>query len=166
MSFKLTKVNNLPGELISVVTDDIPESLNANNLWYTQQRVSSDIQAQRVSNPTIQDKHFYTVGEVAVKTGDLYWQIISPIEILEARAYLKIPATGNLLEAQVVKNTGANPSDILFTLELLPNSSSVISNTPAVTLLAGDYIRIDILQVGSATPGSDLIISFKYRSII
>jgi len=166
MSFKLTKVNNLPGENISVVTDDIPEDVNATNLWYTNQRVVSDIETNRTSNPTIQDKHFYTTGDIVVKTGDLYWQIITPIEILEVQLYVKTAPRGSRLGIAVVKNDGSQPSDEIFSLQLAPEANIVQSSTAAVSLQAGDYLRINVLQIGNTFPGADMIVSFKYRSII
>lgn len=166
MSFKLTKVNDLPGENISIVTDDIPEDANATNLWYTNQRVVSDIETNRTSNPTIQDKHFYTTGNVVVKTGDLYWQIITAIEILEVQLYVKTAPLGSNLGIAVVKNDGSQPSDEIFSLQLAPGANTVQSSTAAVSLQAGDYLRINVLQIGNTFPGTDMIVSFKYRSII
>lgn len=166
MAFKLTKVNNLPGEKIILETDDIPESANATNLWYTDTRAETVVQAHRETSPTIQDKHFYTVGEVAVKIGDLYWQIISPIEILQTQLYLKTPSSGSNLSVNIIKNGGGDPANLLYNLELIAGDNIVQSNSGSATLQAGDYLQVDVLQVGSATSGSDMIVSFKYRSII
>ena len=167
MSFKLTKVNNLPGQFISVVTDDIPEpQQNPTNKWYTDQRVNSDISSHRNNSPTLQDKHFYTTGQIATKTGDLYWQIISAIEIISVQVYFKTPPTGSNAAIYIQKNQATNPSDLLFDITI-PSGQSVTQSTESpATLQAGDYIRVDIAQVGTTTPGSDLIVSFKYRSII
>jgi|13_taG_2_1085334.scaffolds.fasta_scaffold00160_2 S-adenosylmethionine:tRNA-ribosyltransferase-isomerase (queuine synthetase) len=165
MAFKLTKVNSLPGENISVDTDDVPELVGATNLYYTQARTNSDIVSHRNTNPTIQDKHFYTIGEIALKVGDLYWQILSDIEIISVQAVLKENPVGGKVNLAIVKNLGSALADTLFTLDIFPNDNLVISNTSAVTLQQGDYIRVDVLQVGSTTAGSDLTVSFKYRSI-
>ena len=166
MSFKLTKVNSLPGENITVVTDDIPEPLNPTNRWYTNARVVADVESNRTSNPTYQDKHFYTTGLVAPKTGDLYWQILSPIEIEQVQLYVKTAPTGTNLGIQVTLNEGSLVSDNLFSLQLQPGDTLIQSTTAPKTVNSGDYIRIDVLQVGQTTPGSDMIVSFKYRSII
>jgi len=166
MAFKLTKVNSLPGENISVDTDDVPELINATNLWYTQARADTAIDARRLAQPTIQDKHFYTLEELSVKTGDLYWQIVSPIEIMSVQAVIKTSPVGSKITLDVVKNEGATIADTLFTLEIFPNDQTVQSNTSSKQLAAGDYVRIDILQIGSTTPGSDLTVSFKYKSIL
>lgn len=165
MAFKLTKVNQLPGELISIVTDNIlePEE-NPINLWYTNQRADIRIAEIRNSLPTIQDKHFYTVGEVIVKQGDLYWHILADIEILSCQAVITTAPTGNKIQINVVKNEGSNPSDILYDLDINPLTNSIVSNISPVSLSSGDFIRIDILQRGSTIPGSDLVVSFAYRT--
>lgn len=166
MAFKLTKVNQLPGQFISIVTDNIPEpEQNPVNLWYTDQRADERILEIRNTIPTIQDKHFYTVGEIAVKQGDLFWHIVAPIEILSCTAQIKTSPTGNKLQVVVTKNTGANPSDTLYDLDILPSEFTTTSNSP-VQLVSGDYIRIDILQTGSQVSGSDLTVSFAYKNIL
>ena len=158
MAYKLTTVNAIPGESINIDTDDIPELPGATNKWYDSQAVTEDVEAARLASPTIQDKHFYTVGALVQKTGDLYWRIISPIQILEATAFLETaPSTGNA-RFQVY----SNQQNILFDLTVNTNSSSVTSTEQAVSLQPGDYIRVDVISHGSA---SDLTISFKYRSL-
>jgi hypothetical protein len=158
MAYKLTTVNNEPGEAISIDTDDIAELPGATNKWYDSQAVIDDVETARLTSPTIQDKHFYTVGALVQKTGDLYWQIISPIQILEVTAFLKsVPTTGNA-RFQIYNNQ----QTLLFDLTLNSNDSSVVSTTEAVSLQAGDYVRVDVLSTGAA---SDLTISFKYRSL-
>ena len=165
MAFKLTKVNQLPGQFISVVTDNIPEPAeNPTNLWYTDDRADSRIAEIRNTLPTIQDKHFYTIGEIEVKQGDLYWHILADIEILSCQILVKEAPVGNKIQINVVKNQGSDPSDVLYDLDITPLSNSAISNTAPVSLSAGDFIRIDILQRGSTTSGSDLVVSFAYRT--
>lgn len=164
MAFKLTKVNNIPGELITIDTDNVPEGTS--NLYYTEDRTEAKIVSIRNTSPTIQDKHFYTTGEINVKIGDLYWQIVHPIEIIKVFINFKSPPSGEQAVIQVVKNTGSNPSDTLYDFSISSGTSSVESTTAPVQLVAGDYVRIDILQRGSTSPGEDLTVSFKYRSII
>ena len=158
MAYKLTTVNNQPGEAISIDTDDIAEFPGATNKWYDSQAVIDDVETARLASPTIQDKHFYTVGALVQKTGDLYWQIISPIQILEVTAFVKsVPTTGNA-RFQIYNSQ----QNLLFDLTLNVSDSSVASTTQAVSLQAGDYVRVDVLSTGAA---SDLTISFKYRSL-
>lgn len=166
MAFKLTKVNNVPGELINLNTDEVPENQNPTNKYYTTARADVDILAHRENSPTVQDKHFYTNGEIVQKVGDLYWRIVSPIEILSVQVYFGTPPVGSNAAIYVQKNQAANPSDLLFNITIPQNQQITDSTDPTATLQAGDYIRVDVAQVGSTTAGSDLIVSFKYRSII
>lgn len=161
MSYKLTKVNDDAGRLISLETSDIPEG---NNLYYTTPRANTDIQAHRVSVPTYQDKHFYTTGIVAIKQGDLFWNIIHPITIHSVSVSVGTAPIGSNLTIYVQKNGGQAPSDLIYDIDILQNSNTAVSNQPQETLQAGDYIRVDIASVGNQTPGSDLIVSFKYYS--
>lgn len=159
MAYKLTTVNALPGENINIDTDDIPELVGANNKWYDSSLVSADVRTARLASPTLQDKHFYTVGELTQKTGDLYWRIISPIEIISVQAFLETAPTSSNARFQIYSNS----QGILFDLVLTPGTTSVTSTTQPVSLESGDYIRVDVLSAGSS---SDLTISFKYRSLI
>lgn len=164
MAFKLTKVNQIPGELISIDTNNVPEGTS--NLYYTEDRTDARVTSLRNTYPTIQDKHFYTVGDIEVKIGDLYWQIIHPIEIFKVYINFKSAPVGGQAIIQVVKNTGSDPSDLLYNFEISSQTSTAESITAPITLSAGDYLRVDIIQRGSTSPGSDLTVSFKYRSII
>lgn len=164
MAFKLTKVNNIPGELITINTDDVSEGTS--NLYYTQDRVQTEVVSIRNTSPTIQDKHFYTIGEIQIKIGDLYWQIVHPIEIIKVFVKFGSAPLGGQAVVQVVKNTGSDPSDTLYDFSITSGTSSVESNSAPIELAEGDYLRIDILQRGSTSPGEDLTVSFKYRSII
>ena len=161
MSYKLVKINNDPGRIVELETTEVPEGTN---LYYTEDRATASILAHRETVPTYQDKHFYTTGQVAVKTGDLYWNIIHPITIVSVSAKVKTAPSGAALTFYVQKNGAQSPDDLLYDLTIPPNSNSITSNQAAVDLEVGDYIQIDIASVGDPIPGSDLIVSFKYYS--
>ena len=162
MSHNLTKVNSQPGLSVNVTTTTVNEGTN---LYFTEARTLSVVETERETNPVIQDKHFYTTGEVAVKQGDLYWRIISPIKILECKAYVGTAPTGATLSLHVVKNDSSAPEDLLYNLDINVSSNETSSQT-SHTLAVGDYLRVDIVQIGSTVKGSDLIVSFKYQSIL
>ena len=77
MSHNLTKVLTQPGlkeidnsnQFINITLDTDNVSEGVNNLYYTDARGLATMR----DNPIIQDRHFYTVDELAVKQGDLYW---------------------------------------------------------------------------------------------
>lgn len=168
MAYKLIKVNDDAGRLISLDTNDIPEDVNTpeaqRNLYYTVSRANTDIGNHRTQNPTFQDKHFYTTGVVQVKQGDLFWNIIHPITIVSVSATVKTAPVGSNLTFYVQKNGGLAPTDLLYDIDILSTSNSGASNQAPVTLQSGDYLQVDIASVGNQTPGSDLIVSFKYYS--
>lgn len=163
MSYKLVKVNNDPGRIIDLDTTDIPEG---NNLYYTTSRADTDIESHRTDNPTYQDKHFYTVGNLAQKTGDLFWHMMHQATISNITARVKTAPVGADLTLYVQKNGGQAPSDLLYTLTITDGSTSVNSNQAAQTLQPGDYLQIDVATVGTTTPGADLVVSFKYYTQI
>lgn len=162
MSHNLTKVNSQAGLSVDINTSNITEGTN---LYYTEARALSSIETERASNPVVQDKHFYTTGEIAIKQGDLYWRMISPVKILECKAYVGTAPTGTTLSLHVVKNNSSAPEDLLYNLNI-EVSSNETNSTDSHILQVGDYLRIDIVQIGSLVKGSDLIVSFKYHSIL
>ena len=169
MSHNLTKVLNQPGlkeidnsnQFINVTLDTDNVDEGTNNLYYTDARGLVTMQA----NPIIQDRHFYTVDELAVKQGDLYWRIISPIKLLQAKAYVGTPSVGADISLHVIKNDSTAPEDLLYDLDITSTTNEVFINNE-YTLAVGDYLRVDVVQVGTTTKGSDLIVSFKYHSIL
>ena len=172
MSHKLTKVLEQPGlkqiddnsnQFINVTlnTDNVDELEGADNLYYTHDRF---LESMRTS-PIIQDRHFYTVDELAVKQGDLYWRIISPIKLLQAKAYVGTPSVGADISLHVIKNDSTAPEDLLYDLDITSTTNEVFIDYE-YTLAVGDYLRVDVVQVGTTTKGSDLIVSFKYHSIL
>tara|TARA_S200000501_G_scaffold373169_1_gene419688 strand:- start:395 stop:907 length:513 start_codon:yes stop_codon:yes gene_type:complete len=168
MAYKLTKVNNDAGRLISLDTNNVDEDVNTpeaqRNLYYTTTRADTDIGNHRTQNPTFQDKHFYTTGAVQIKQGDLFWNIVHPITIVSVSATLKTAPVGSNLTFYVQKNGGLAPADLLYDIDILSSSTTAASNQAPVTLQSGDYLQVDIASIGSQTSGSDLIVSFKYYS--
>lgn len=170
MSHKLTKVLEKPGlkefdinsnQFINVTLDTDNVSEGVNNLYYTDVRGLATMR----DNPIIQDRHFYTVDELAVKQGDLYWRIISPIKLLQAKAYVGTPSVGADISLHVIKNDSTAPEDLLYDLDITSTTNEVYIDHE-YTLAVGDYLRVDVVQVGTTTKGSDLIVSFKYHSIL
>ena len=161
MSHNLTKVNSQPGLSVSLNTDNVQEGTT--NLYYTETRGLATISNERTDNPTYQDKHFYTIGELSVKQGTLYWRIIHDLKITKVIAHVKTPSIGVDISIHVVKNDNVNPSDLLYDLDIQATQNQVTNNTDK-NLVAGDFIRIDIVQIGTTVKGNDLTVSFQYQS--
>ena len=162
MAYKITNVNNKYGPNIQISSGDIPES---SNLYFTQARGTEASLLNRTQQPTLLDKHFYTIGTLTQKTGDLFWHIISPIKIIQVTAHLKVPAQGNTVTLYIQKNGGNDPEKLLYDIDI--NPGVFLSNIGGEKiLLPGDYIQVDIASIGTVSPGADLTVSFKYHNIL
>lgn len=162
MAYKITNVNNKYGPDIQISTGDVPETTN---LYFTQQRGIDASLLNRTQQPTFLDKHFYTIGILEQKTGDLFWHIISPIKIVQVTAHVKTPAIGNTITLYVQKNGGNDPEKLLYDIDINPGSPSASVGGDKI-LVPGDYVQVDVAAIGSTFAGSDLTVSFKYHNIL
>lgn len=72
--------------------------------------------------------------------------------------------------ANVVVNLKKNGTTIFDTPADRPTivdgtNSALVGSWGNTTLTSGDYITVDITQVGSTTPGSDLVVTLRVRKI-
>lgn len=162
MAYKITNVNGDRGPNIVLQTTQIPEG---SNLYFTEQRGFDASLLNRTQNPTYLDKHFYTIGALEQKVGDLYWHIINPIKIVQVFAKVKIPSVGNSIALYVQKNGGNSPDKLLYDITINPGALSATAGGDKI-LQPGDYIQIDVASIGSVSPGADLTLSFKYHNIL
>lgn len=162
MAYKITSVNGNHGPNIQITTLNIPENTN---LYYTSDRAKEDSTLNRVENPTYLDRHFYTIGALEQKVGDLFWRILTPIKIVEVTVNLNVAAQGNSTTIYVQKNGGNSPDKLLYDISLPPLSVGKIVGGDRL-LYPGDYIQVDIAAVGSISTGQDLTVSFKYHNIL
>jgi len=163
MAYKITNVNNKYGPDIQISSGDVPEAIT--NLYFTEQRGKDAAKLNRTEQPTFLDKHFYTIGLLEQKTGDLFWHVIFPIKIVQVTANLKTPALGNTVTLYVQKNGGNDPEKLLYDIDINPGVSVANVGGDKI-LLPGDYIQIDVAAIGSTFAGSDLTVSFKYHNIL
>jgi hypothetical protein len=168
MAFNETKVNGKFGTSITLTTDDVSDTNT--NPYATYARVQPIITEERfTANPSYQDKHFYTVGELAVKTTDLlYWKILYPIKITKISAQVSIAPTGDniVLNIKQKRNVNGTITNITIkTLTILQNQTTIQTDNDEEYILDElDSIGIEISTIGSTIKGSDLVVSFKYFS--
>jgi len=106
--------------------------------------------------------NLYQAGNLTVFTGTLRWYAPFNLEITTISARVVESANNNIL-IDVIKNGNFLAEITIPTGEFIGSFSS--DSTP-LTLDEGDYLTVDITQVGSgANPGSDLYLQFKYESI-
>lgn len=170
MAFNETKVNGKFGTNITLTTDDVADT--PTHPYATYNRVKTITTEERfTSNPSYQDKHFYTVGELAVKTTDLlYWKILYPTKIVKISAQVSIAPTGDNIILNIKKrrneNGTAQPSNTTIKTLTIQQDQTVIQtgNDEEYILDELDSIGIEVTTIGSIIKGSDLVVSFKYFS--
>jgi hypothetical protein len=107
---------------------------------------------------------FYEPGVLAVATGTGMFPIPFGATIMGVSAICRVAPTG----ADVIVDIKKNGTTIFTTTANRPKivaSTTVASETvPDVTnLVAGDYLTVDVLQVGSTATGQDLTLQIRYR---
>jgi len=168
MAFNETKVNGKFGTNIILTTDDVTDS--ELNPYATYARIEPIITEERfATNPSYQDKHFYTVGTLAVKTTDLlYWRILYDTKIVKISAQVGTAPTGDNIVLNIKQkrnNNGTITNTTVKTLTILQNQTTTeTQNNEIYDFDNLDSIGIEISTIGSTIAGSDLIVSFKYFS--
>lgn len=103
-------------------------------------------------------------GALIVTTGKGRWYVPWDIKILDVTASVNTAPTGSTIICDIRKNgttvftAGVNRPTIAISGFL---SATV---TPDVTaVMAGQYLQVDIVQIGSTVVGSDLVVQIRYR---
>jgi hypothetical protein len=87
--------------------------------------------------------------------------------ILSCRASVGTPPTGTSLIVDVNKNgttiftTQANRP----TIAVSGSTSGAVTNMNIATLSAGDYLTVDVDQIGSTVPGADLTVTVTLETV-
>jgi hypothetical protein len=128
--------------IVQVVTTETP-----NRILITTTR------APGVQQFTYQVQVFTVPGTLSTGTGRAKFYIPGPITIGNIRASVGTAPTGSDLIIDVNKN-----GTTIFTGQTL-----VSTNTPQITeVTTGDYLTVDIDQVGSLNPGGDLSVQIEF----
>lgn len=105
----------------------------------------------------ILEKNYNIPGGLKATTGTSRWWIPTNITITKVICGVNTAPTGSAVNISVLKNGSS-----VTTTSVAADSSTSSSNV-SLSLIAGDYITVDITQVGSGTPGSDLVVTFLYH---
>lgn len=108
---------------------------------------------------------FSQAGALATGTGVSRFLLPAPGTLISVAAAVNTPSTGTSIICDVNKNgttiftTQANRPTIAIN-----GHATTSSPTPDVTaFVAGDYLTVDIDQIGSGTAGSDLVVQVLFR---
>lgn len=104
-------------------------------------------------------------GTLAISTGTIRYRFPWAATILGVTAAVNTAPVGASIIADVKKNgttifttTGNRP-----TIAAGTNATTTEPTPDVTTIAAGDYITVDIAQVGSTTAGSDLTVIVRYK---
>ena len=103
---------------------------------------------------------FAVTGALSVKVGASQVYVEQPRTITSVRASVGSAPAGAAVIVDVKKNgvtvftTQANRPQIAAGA----NTSGKVTAIDVTRLAAGDFLTVDVAQVGSATPGSDLVV--------
>ena len=107
---------------------------------------------------------FSVTGAVAVAAGKSRIYLEGDYVVETVRAAVNTAPTGAALVVDVNRNGTTIYSDQGGRPSIAAGTNSATGNNPAVTTLAaGDYLTVDVDQVGSATAGADLTVTVRVR---
>lgn len=98
-------------------------------------------------------------GNVTVNTGTARFYTYDSAVLETVNAYVATAPVGSTLNIRVNKN-GSSAA----TLAISAGATSATSS-PNLSFSQGDYVTVDITQIGSSTAGADLRINFTFRKI-
>lgn len=96
-------------------------------------------------------KTYVNKGRLRVSNGDERIYISSNSTLSQIDGFAQTAPVGDDITIRINKN---GSQAILFAI--LDGTNSTLETSADVSLLAGDYITVDITSVGSSVPGSDL----------
>lgn len=107
-------------------------------------------------------------GPVALLTGTSRLYFDNAATVLSVRASVGTAPTGSSLIVDVLKNgttlwnvTPANKPAIAIS----GFTSGAVANMDTTAISAGDYLTLDITQIGSTIPGSDLVVTIRVSNV-
>lgn len=107
---------------------------------------------------------FSITGAVAVATGKSRIYLEGAYVVETVRAAVNTAPTGAALVVDVNKNGTTIYTDQSDRPSIAAGTNSATGNDPAVTTLAaGDYLTVDVDQVGSTAAGADLTVTVRVR---
>jgi hypothetical protein len=128
--------------------------------WYEKDAAG----VERLLNHAIEAYSFFAMGALTVRTGTSRIYLEGNYIFETCRASVNTAPTG----AAVIVDVNKNGSTIYSTQGARPqiaiSTNSATGNSPAITtFVLGDYITVDIDQVGSSVAGSDLTVTIRLR---
>jgi hypothetical protein len=128
--------------------------------------IDSDYIATRLgftdaASSTIQKENnttFVQDGALTVAAGTARWYSPRAVTITKIRKHVSVAPAGATLNMTLKKNGSS-----ISTFNIADGSTTNVTNNLNLSVAEGDYLTIDITQIGSSTAGSDLNVVISYK---
>lgn len=104
-------------------------------------------------------KTFSRSGDLEVTTGTQRFYLVSASILKNVEAYVKTAPAGADATLNVIKNG----SSTIKTVTISDGNTSSGDNLSEISLVEGDYLTINITQIGSSTAGTDLYVNLTFN---
>ena len=104
----------------------------------------------------ILEKSYTIPGILKILTGSVRWWIPTNIKLSSIICSVTTAPTGANIILTIKKN------GVAATTATLAAGTSTQTTPATLTLVKGDYITVDVSQVGTPVSGSDLVLTFLY----
>ena len=115
--------------------------------------ISTNTNVQKENNTT-----FVQDGVLTVNTGTARWYSPRAVTITKIRTHVAISSAGAALNMTLKKNGTS-----IQTFSIAAGSTTDVTTGLNLSVAEGDYLTIDITQIGSSTAGSDLNVVISYK---
>lgn len=156
-----------PLNLLSATADPSTPTLRAGDLYYNS--TTGKVRAYSGSawadvDPAVEVYTFAVTGALTATTGKSRIYLEGNYSVETIRASVNTAPTG----ATILVDVNKNGTTIYTTQSARPTIAisgfTATGNSPAITtFVAGDYIQVDVDQIGSTVAGSDLTVTIRLR---
>lgn len=155
-----TTLTEIPAPAGSAATGTVELYAKTDGKTYTK----DDAGNERLLTHAVEAYTFSVTGAVTVATGKSRIYLEGSYTIETVRAAVNTAPTGAALIVDVNKNGTTIYTTQTARPQIAVGANSATGNSPAVTTFAaGDYITVDVDQIGSTVAGSDLAVTIRLR---
>jgi hypothetical protein len=151
--------SDIPNIDYSKIISGIPTTVAGYGLTdvYTKTEINNVISSTSSNKQTVR---LTTVGALTVNVGTARLYPAATMTLNSVFAAVNTSSVGADITVDVKKNGVSILGGSLITITQGTYKSAVLTNTTQVTI--NDYLTVDIIQVGSTTSGSDLVVTLYY----
>jgi len=143
----ITKTATARERITELATDEITSKLNDDTIT----------NLTKVKDQTVYAANLYQQGTLQLVTGTARWYAPFALQIVAINNKVSTAADQNILIT--IKKNGTS----VKTGSIAASALSSTVTSPEFTMAEGDYITVDITQIGTTNKGENLVVQFKYK---